>query len=809
MSRFSFLAVSFFLAGVFLGICQTRAQNTLTYTITGSETASLVRFNNAGEKDAPDATWRILLGKREAATFPEAYDFLLTENYNKNVTQNPLFAGLMPFTLEWSGLVSVESAAKNAAAQAVTRNGNSWLIGIFVPNAADVYATPDGTADFWVTGRERVTIWNGRDSSSANAVQIPGQPDGTFYYAPWNGGEPNNSGGEEWILEFQGGGGTWNDHRGDYSPGGYIAEFDLGTNLLEIDPYSNQHQMVLNPADGTYYLLGRTPMTWQTAKTFAEMRTWNGVQGQMAMPTDRVANLLYANPTTGVWTGLTSDEAFGGTYYADGDAGGNRSTDGWVWSGPNGPTTAAGYFPWNGGRPDYGTGDCYVEIQNNFTWYNRNAGDTRLPVVTFDGQTPIAKNFFVEVITSGANLGLFRNNPADFSGYYAALNFADPENTGNNNTSLPGRVPFPGDTPGDDNNFTVRAQTHIYIPEAGTYVFGSRHDDNIQIFFDTGKTPGVIFTGNDATTHTVEVTYAEPGYYNLTLLFQENNGGACLNLIGMKNPEGKSYIHENGSNNAYEAGFLAMVADGAQLVGDTLNGGLVTSMREFGQMLLTDYSGFTVRQVKKNGGGALDSYADMQTVLDTGTELACVTGVDKINYGMSYDGAASDNGYFANDAPFPCGYTEDNFVLQATAKIVVPESGWYTFGTVGDDSFILSIAGAMFDEFWGQAQIGPDGILYGAEDRLNNVNTGGGSIYLTAGLYDLDFRFWENGGGEHTELFWAPGVWAAFNESFQLLGQGTYMQEQGTDVPEPGTWALFLFGAAGVFFISRRKLVKR
>ncbi len=762
MSRWGMMAFSLILMGFFLcvGTGDVRAQG-----------IGVVKFNNAGVLNAEDATWRIILGKRDGSVNWPTGNALAT---NYDFSTDPFFAGLKPFTPVWKGLVNIESAAKNTAVLNAVGRANTWLFGAVAPSStAD--NPPDGTAAYWIRTRDGATIWNGRSPDAGNAV--------SDVYANWKSGEPNNSGNNEWAANFLGGeNGLWNDHTGVNTPGGYILEVDLGANLLEIDPAANQ--MILNPLTGMYYLRGATARTWADAKTYAEMRTFQGAQGQLTTVPNKATNVLLAS-VGGGWMGLTDNPIFGGTETGTPDQQPDvdiRRTSGWVWSGPNGatPLKAGDYMAWNTGEPNGGTSEDYADVQTNRTWNDCGPGTTRVPIVEFPGQTPIGRNFYIEQFAGDTFRNIVTTDPTA-TGHYAAISFADPENAGGTMMAN-GYIPYPGDTDGNDDNFMIRARTDIYIPEAGTYVFGSSHDDAAQVFIYGKNMKGTILNWTGSASNVGEVTFDAPGYYHLTMLQQENTGGAGVNLIAMK------------KGDADTSDFGKLVAAGAQLIGDTLHGGMGTQAWAPTLQLTASPKGFTVRQVSKPGGGTLNSYGQIDTILADGASMLpggaySITGVELINYG---DGG---NGNFINDNPFPGG-AGHSFVLQATTDLQVFESGWYTFGSASDDSFMLIINGAAFDTAWGSAYV-DNGILYA--NQMNNVNTGGATVYLDAGeSYFLDFRFWENGGGEYTELWWAAGQWDNYYPGmYQLL-------ETGPWVPEPATWVMLLMGVTGLFCAARK-----
>ncbi len=117
-----------------------------------------------------------------------------------------------------------------------------------------------------------------------------------------------------------------------------------------------------------------------------------------------------------------------------------------------------------------------------------------------------------------------------------------------------------------------------------------------------------------------------------------------------------------------------------------------------------------------------------------------------------------EDGHFTDNSPFP-GQTasEDanNFVLHATADIVIPETGAWTFGINSDDGAQLRIDGK---------DVIVDNTTHGAQDTFASVN-------LSAGGHLVELIFFELNGGAEVELFAAKGQYSSFQSSrFRLVG---------------------------------------
>ena len=116
-----------------------------------------------------------------------------------------------------------------------------------------------------------------------------------------------------------------------------------------------------------------------------------------------------------------------------------------------------------------------------------------------------------------------------------------------------GDLSFPNDSPGDDNDFAVRALGTITIPSSGTWTFGTNSDDGVRLRID-GE-----FVINDDTLHSPEFRFGQveldEGPHRLELVFFERGGGAEVELFAVR-----------GARTRFSSVF--------ELVGDIENGGL-------------------------------------------------------------------------------------------------------------------------------------------------------------------------------------------------------------------------------------------
>ena len=113
-------------------------------------------------------------------------------------------------------------------------------------------------------------------------------------------------------------------------------------------------------------------------------------------------------------------------------------------------------------------------------------------------------------------------------------------------------------------------------------------------------------------------------------------------------------------------------------------------------------------------------------------------------------------------SPFPgwSGTTTDhnNFVLTATASVYIPEPGTWTFCLASDDGFALTISG--------------NGVSYSSDAGSRSFTASLLQCNMpSAGVYQVDLLYYEQGGGAGCELSVAQGAQSAFDASkFSLVG---------------------------------------
>jgi hypothetical protein len=154
----------------------------------------------------------------------------------------------------------------------------------------------------------------------------------------------------------------------------------------------------------------------------------------------------------------------------------------------------------------------------------------------------------------------------------------------------------------------------------------------------------------------------------------------------------------------------------------------------------------------------------------------------------SGDGYAGGGVFFPGDNP---GNADENFFsIYARGRIRIETEGDYTFGFSGDDGAELQIHGQNFLSSSNFGDAGNSNLVRSniggfpahEGDRISYASpTGNGAVvgvvHLTPGDYDLTYKWFENGGGAHAEVFAAPGVHTSFNGAFRPIGH-----QRGPDV---------------------------
>ena len=175
-----------------------------------------------------------------------------------------------------------------------------------------------------------------------------------------------------------------------------------------------------------------------------------------------------------------------------------------------------------------------------------------------------------------------------------------------------------------------------------------------------------------------------------------------------------------------------------------------------------------------------------------GTITQTDTGIPTLN-AYDPDNGAINAGLFPNNKPFfanTAGVDDEDCTIVHKGRIVVkPEdAGPWTFGVHADDGFALRIRGQTWQKAYGLGIIDhADRSILSFEDPTGDANTRG-VINLAAGTYDLEFVFFERGGGFVYELYAAKGDWEndGDTDTWRLVGHTSCGVEPIAGIVDPG-----------------------
>ncbi len=145
---------------------------------------------------------------------------------------------------------------------------------------------------------------------------------------------------------------------------------------------------------------------------------------------------------------------------------------------------------------------------------------------------------------------------------------------------------------------------------------------------------------------------------------------------------------------------------------------------------------------------------------------------------FSDDEGAGGLGYFPNEGDFGTNTpgADDSYLMIAKCAVRIPagQGGDYTFGFRGDDGSRLRVLGKQFISSTRIYNTNPADPAQNG-DGLAAVNGTGdsntlGVVNLAPGDYNLEFVWWEGGGGSSVEVFAAKGAKTSVDSAFQLIG---------------------------------------
>jgi len=334
--------------------------------------------------------------------------------------------------------------------------------------------------------------------------------------------------------------------------------------------------------------------TWLAARNDAVTRTQAGSTGHLVTIQGEMENRFVQTIIGGdAWIGLTDSETYGGAEYGNTSAlplpplgtppvAGQRGA-GFVWV--NGDSFV--YQRWAASNPDdSGTAgeDAVVMLKTDGSWQDQKSGEGT--------QTGTTKSWYV--VEYDLNLALpalpnlsvcqaYSHSPLNLSNISQAIvvlnsgagatynvpvvNFADPQNASNANFKYD--LPFPDDTPVDDNNFATKVTGKIRIPTEGTYTFDVFSDDGFRL-----KITGAAFTavyGTSGTTingDTMEYAGTRSGDSLGVATLTAGDHYFELYQFDATGGSGLEFSSAAGTKTAWDRTF--------RLVGDVYNGGLAT-----------------------------------------------------------------------------------------------------------------------------------------------------------------------------------------------------------------------------------------
>ncbi len=391
------------------------------------------------------------------------------------------------------------------------------------------------------------------------------------------------------------------------------------------------------------------------------------------------------------------------------------------------------------------------------------------------GDVPTLRAAFERIANPGESLVANATTPV--------VNFRDPNNAGadglfNNN------IPFPMEAvvapPIDDNHFVTIARHELNIATAGDYTFAVTSDDGFAFrilggpYLINHAAPLNNSAGADPLDSSAflnsgahgEASYGvyrvtEPGDYIIEVVQVEQTGGASLEVAWAPG----NHTHRNGTS-------------AWQLVGNPGDPSLpplvpVIPDDVFVALPLAEEGTWSIRFYYPNPAAGVGSLAAAFDVARNPSSLfggGLVPYLNHFNRPISNPGTGTHGLFHSNRTDqyalaelyfLGAGLdaTVDNMMALATARVVIPADGLYTFGVNTDDGFALRIVDAPngFRRLSGTATTLIDMAQPNTIYRSGGTASNRAVIELTAGQYDIEFAFYEAGGAAGFELFAAAG----------------------------------------------------
>lgn len=182
--------------------------------------------------------------------------------------------------------------------------------------------------------------------------------------------------------------------------------------------------------------------------------------------------------------------------------------------------------------------------------------------------------------------------------------------------------------------------------------------------------------------------------------------------------------------------------------GFTPGAGWIIGKAAFGFGMLTP--GFFVEE--RLSSVPLSNITQAEAVLNGTNALDLLTAVRPV---VNFVGPTGTDGHFEDGLPMLHSGDRSNFAIRATATLVVPEAGEYTFCVNSDDGFRLRVNNRQVAVFSGGR---------GAADSF-------GTVQLPAGHVPLVLTYFEGEGSDEVELSAAKGRHTSFSSAFfRLVG---------------------------------------
>jgi len=255
---------------------------------------------------------------------------------------------------------------------------------------------------------------------------------------------------------------------------------------------------------------------------------------------------------------------------------------------------------------------------------------------------------------------------------------------------------------------------------------------------------------------------------------QPQHGGvvALNSLLTMDAGGANVYYTLDGSDPRQPAGVSSSDKIVTLLREDAPKRVLVPSVANGGNQLSNLPAGFEVTFYKARG--TVSSITDAEAVIAT-PALRSATAKEQTQT-INYFNTGSP-GNFDADRPFPgtaMNADVEDFVILVTGKVLIPQTGNWTFGVNSDDGYAMTLTrgGKTYTSSYLEPR--------GPADTLTVLNI------TQAGSHDLRLVFYERGGGSELELFAARGSFTTFSaNSFHLVGD---VARGGLQVGEGSVW---------------------